>query len=145
MALADRQKCLPTMSFMSFVSVCLEFNMKLSDLSLREYIAIECLPAAVQRYGDANTAADAAFHYADSFVSAFESCREKTQHEIDTLRLRMERAEASYSLLVNHMTSKDASAWIALSQIWEFLGVKNQTAAMQMLRDAFPELCHDRA
>lgn len=105
--------------------------MKLSELSYREYIALEVLgPIASMgnmNYGDA---VEKAFGVANAFL------RHVGKHDdkIKALTLRAERAEASNSILLNMGEDGKFSVRVALKEIWEVLGAKNQTEAMEALR-----------
>lgn len=122
--------------------------MKLSELSYREYIALEVLPsviaatAAGQHRPGAGYATDAmtvdericsdAFRLADAFMRVVGKENDKIfraeQRAIDAET----KFEALQSIHVN--MGEDFAARIALTSIWEFLGVCNQTQAMQALR-----------
>ena len=115
--------------------------MKLADLSYREYIALEVLPSFAGHIAD-DEAAWRAFGVADAFLKR---CG-KEQNKIKEAEERAKLADLRCVVLsdqLSHVMSKsdgDFAASIALRSIWDFLGVTDQTAAMQMLRDAFPEL-----
>lgn len=128
--------------------------MKLSELSRRDYIAIEVvgdiaqltLKAMAALPGaefNADTAfpiiAEKAYQLADAMI-AYEG-KPEWAARYEEMKVDIERLQRSNEILQSmNAEGPDWSARIALEQIWEFLGVNNQTAAMQMLRDAFPEL-----
>jgi hypothetical protein len=101
--------------------------MKLSELSFREYIALEALPAFAGTMLDKD-AAWRAFSLADQFLK-----RAGREHDkIASIKRECDKLEIQNSLLLN--MGEDPASRIALLQIWEFLGVKNQTEAMDRLR-----------
>jgi hypothetical protein len=112
--------------------------MKLSELSFADHAAVEILPALVRHFsylGDRPEveAVRYAYRLADALAIERDTRNAVRDHEREQLRLRVERAETSVSVLLN--MGEDFAARVALCEIWEFLGVKNQTAAMQLLRD----------
>lgn len=104
--------------------------MKLSELSYREYIALEVISAIVARGGMSfGDAAKKAFGTADAFLK---ECG-KNRDEIAEIKRECDRLETQVSVLLN--MGEDFAARVALTQIWEELGVSNQTDAMAALRD----------
>jgi len=92
--------------------------MKLSDLSPREHIALEVYPSLVATGKlTANEAAWLAFGHADAFLK------------------RVGRENDKVAEIKRECDGGDFTARVALTQIWELLGVDNQTAAMAKLRD----------
>lgn len=106
--------------------------MKLSELSLRDYIAMEVFPSLVGKMLDKD-AAWRAFTAADEFLKRAGREHELARHEIDSANRRAEKAEAQNSLLFN--MDDNFGPRVALTSIWEFLGVDNQTAAMTQLQE----------
>lgn len=112
--------------------------MKLSDLSKRDYIAIEVVGHFVDPHVSHAQATKSAYDLADTMVAyAGQPARD---HEVADLRKAVDSLRTSNEILRNLVPHTEKAATVALEQIWEFLGVNNQTAAMQMLRNAFPEL-----
>lgn len=112
--------------------------MKLSELSRRDYIAIEVLGHFANKMLD-KQAVWRAYGLADAMI-AYEG-QPKRDHEFEEMKTEAARLRTSNEILQGVLNEGDGfAARVALTQIWEFLGVTNQTAAMQMLRDAFPEL-----
>lgn len=105
--------------------------MKLSKLSLRDQIAIRALPGILARFDTRGPRMAARRAYASADKMLFHM--DMRDHEIETLTRRAEKAEASVSSLLNMNEDGKFGVRVALSEIWEFLGVKNQTAAMQTL------------
>jgi hypothetical protein len=113
--------------------------MKLSDLSKRDYIAIEVVGHFVANpFFDAKKMTECAYTLADAMIA--HAGAPARDHELEELRASTASLQRSNEVLRNLVPHTERAATIALEQIWEFLGVNNQTAAMQMLRDAFPEL-----
>lgn len=112
--------------------------MKLSELSYREYLAIEFLPAFMRHYsalgGSEDEIAENTARYAFRYADAFLRVVGKEYDKVTSAERRAERAEAQTALLLNMNEDGNSSARIALLQIWEFLGVTNQTEAMEALR-----------
>lgn len=105
--------------------------MKLSELSYREYIALEVLPAIVSR-GEKRSSEQvlAAFDVADEFLK-----RAGREHDkITEIKRECDKLEAQVSLLLNMNEDGNFAYRVALMEIWEFLGVRNQTEAMALLR-----------
>lgn len=100
--------------------------MKLSELPYREYIALEVLPQFVGTIPN-QQAVWRAFGVADEFLKA----AGKFHDQIADAEERADLAETQYSILLN--MGDDVPARIALSQIRELLGGKNQTETMQRL------------
>ena len=110
--------------------------MKLSELSYREYLAIEFLPAFVRHSAAlgqteaeiAENTARYAFVYADAFLRVVG----REDHRLATAYMNEKRANEQVSLLLN--MNGDFAPRVALLEIWETLGVTHQTAAMEKLR-----------
>lgn len=107
--------------------------MKLSDLPLRDQIALEVLPGIISAgCTHPSRAVSLAYETADIMITQIKDyrCRikeaEKLAAEAET-RLEVMRAYK--------FDGPDFSARIALIEIWEILGVNNQTHAMQDLRN----------
>ena len=100
--------------------------MKLSELSFREYIALEAIGHLAGTMPDKD-AALRAFTLADEFLKR----AGREYDKIAEIKRECDRLEAQVSLLLN----MGGIERIALLELWEFLGVNNQTAAMQKLRD----------
>jgi len=126
--------------------------MKLSELSFREYIALEALPAIIaatsagQHQPGAGYAPDGAnidaricfdaFRMADAFLK-----RAGREHDkIAEIKRECDKLEAQNSLLLHMNEDGQFAARVALSEIWEFLGAAHQTEAMQALRQLKAEL-----
>jgi len=105
--------------------------MKLSELSYREYIALEVLPSFAAKYLDKD-AVWRAFGLADTFMKH----AGKENDKIFRAEQRAIEAETKFETLqsIHVNMGEDFSARIALTQIWEFIGVDNQTEAMEVLR-----------
>lgn len=104
--------------------------MKLSELSYREYIALEVLPSFAGQMLDRD-AAFRAFGLADEFLK-----RAGREHDkIASIQRECDKLEAQNSLLLNMSEDGQFAARVALSQIWEMLKVQNQTAAVTRLND----------
>lgn len=102
--------------------------MKLSELSYREYLAIEFVPAFANTLMD-KEAVWRAFCLADEFLK-----RAGREHDkVAEIKRECDRLEAQVSLLLN--MSEDFAPRVALLEIWETLGVTHQTAAMEKLRE----------
>lgn len=127
--------------------------MKLSELSRRDYIAIEVVGDIAQLTLKAMAAlpgaefnddtafpiiAEKAYQLADAMI-AYHG-KPKRDHEYAEMLATVGAAQRSNEILRQLVPHSEQAATSALTQLWEFLGVNNQTAAMQMLRDAFPEL-----
>lgn len=115
--------------------------MKLSELSLREYIAMEVFPSIIAdpgKYKSSNEAAWLAFAHADAFLK--HAGRE--HDKIAEIKRECDRLEIQNSRLLNIGDTRPRGA---LAEIWEFLGVDNQTAAMAALASmkVAGELSHD--
>lgn len=120
--------------------------MKLSDLSLRDHIAIEALPAVIQtRAGDPPMKhlsmeeyfARKAFKISDAMITEMG----KYDEILLSLQKRAEIAETTLEILRPEWMKpehKDFIASIALTELWDLLDVHNQTAAIQKLRDLLP-------
>ncbi len=112
--------------------------MKFSELSYREYLAIDFLPAFMRHsaaLGEtteqiAENTAKFAFAYADAFLRV----AGQEYAKVAEAERRTEKAEAQVSLLLNMNEDGNIHLRIALLEIWEFIGVKDQTAAMEALR-----------
>jgi hypothetical protein len=102
--------------------------MKFSELSYREYIAMEVFSRIVGSMPD-DKAAWRAFGAADAFLKRAGI----EQNKIKAAEERAERAESQVGLLLN--MSDDFAARVALLSIWEKLDARNQTEAMQKLAD----------
>jgi hypothetical protein len=106
------------------------FEMKLSELSMREYIALEVLPGFVAQGMLDRDAAFRAFGLADEFLK-----RAGREHDkIASIKRECDRLEAQNSLLLNIGEPGNFGPRVALLEIWELLGAKNQTEAMDTLR-----------
>lgn len=107
--------------------------MKLSELSRRDYIAIEIVGhlAATNRTADICTLQ--AYEIADAMI-AYEG-RPKRDHELEDLRDALKSAELVRDILREFAETDEQTAAIALAQIWKYLGVDNQTEAMATLRE----------
>lgn len=111
--------------------------MKLSELSYREYIALEALPGFVAQGMLDRDAAFRAFGLADEFLK-----RAGREHDkIASIKRECDKLEARVSLLLN--MGEDFAARVALLQIWETLGAKNQTEAMHFIRNLRGEVLGD--
>jgi hypothetical protein len=119
--------------------------MQPEGLTLRDYFAAQALigQLSFKRSTVGSETAWAAYKMADAMLARREKDGQLRDHEIENLTRRADKAEAQVSLLLNMNEDGQFAARAALSQIWEFLGTKDQTSAMRMLRDAFPELGHD--
>lgn len=106
--------------------------MKLSELSYREYIALEALPPLVGKISDTD-AVWRAFSVADAFLKHAGRQNELATHRIGEQTRRAEAAEATVELLRFNAKGQIVPQ-IALDQIWKFLGVSDQAAAMEVLR-----------
>lgn len=104
--------------------------MKFSDLTYREYIALEVFPRFVGSMSD-DEAARRAFSAADAFLKRVG----KEMDKVATAEQRAEEAELQVSLLLNMNASEDFATRVALLEIWTLLGASNQTAAMEKLRE----------
>lgn len=104
--------------------------MKFSELSYREYIALEVLPVLADKI-NAQSAVAQAFLAADAFLK---ECG-KENDNLAAAKRRAEKAETSVSILLNMNEEGNFTPRVALLQIWEFLGVEDQAAAMQKLCD----------
>jgi len=111
--------------------------MKLSELSYREYLAIEVFPRFVGSMPDSE-AAWRAFGAADAFLKRAGT----EQDKITAAEKRAAEAEQALEVMrdyifldINGTTLSDR---VALTSIWDMLGVSNQTAAMQKLRELLP-------
>lgn len=104
-------------------------DMKFSELSYRDYIAIECAGHFAGIARSPQMAATAAYAFADAMLVE----AGKRNHEMEELRERAATAERTNSILLN--MGENFAARVALLQIWELLDVRNQTEAMQILRE----------
>ena len=104
--------------------------MKLSELSYREYIALEVFPTIIARTHVDELAARRAFSAADAFLREVG----KENDKVASAERRAEKVEAQVSLLLNMNEDGNFASRVALLEIWEFIGVDNQTAAMEALR-----------
>lgn len=125
--------------------------MKLSELSYREYIALEALPAIIAAtstgqhhpgtgYSDTEfgTSVDDricfdAFRMADAFMRVASRESGLSSHEMDRQIRRAEAAEATVELLRFNAKGQIVPQ-IALDQIWKLLGVSDQASAVEVLR-----------
>lgn len=111
--------------------------MKLSEISYREYLAIEFLPAFMRYQSTlgqseneiAERTARYAFLYADAFLRVAGRENDRVAHA----EARAEKAETSVAVMLGMNGEKDFHARVALKEIWELLGVDNQTDAMEKL------------
>lgn len=101
--------------------------MKINDLPLRDQIAIAALPGILSRPNitDGRWAARSAYRAADGMLLRMMV----NAHEIRELTQRAEKAEIALEVLQS-----------ILAEIWEFLGVEGQTAAMAELRQMKAEI-----
>lgn len=106
-------------------------EMKLSELSFREYIALKIYPTLVAKaHNSANDLTWQAFNYADAFLK-----RAGREHDkVAEIKRECEKLEAQVAMLLNMHPTDNFSPKVALEQIWEFLDVKDQTNAMSKLR-----------
>ncbi len=104
--------------------------MKISELSYRDYIAIECIGHCIPRARSAEAAAHIAYQMADAMLAE----AGKHNRDVEEQRERAEKAERSTTILRNMNEDGQFAPRIALEQIWVELGVDNQTAAMIELR-----------
>lgn len=102
--------------------------MKLSELSYRDYIAIDVVAHLAGKMPDKD-AAWRAYGVADAMLAA----AGKRDHELEELRKRADKAERTLEIL-RPTAPEDFLLRVALDEIWLALGVNNQTAAMQELR-----------
>ena len=110
--------------------------MKLSELSYREYLAIEFLPALMRHYsalGDNETEiAERTAHYAFLYADAFLRVVGKYHDEVAEAHQRAFRAETAADVL--RSMDSDVPRRVALEELWQMLGVTNQTMAISKLR-----------
>jgi hypothetical protein len=116
-----------------------EIVMKFSELSFADAAALEVFPALVSQsrfFGENPEAAMAkcAYAHADALSAERDRRNNLRGRIVEALRLRAERAEASAALLRNMNEDGQFGPRVALEQLWEMLGVDNQTAAAQRLR-----------
>lgn len=114
--------------------------MKLSEISYREYLAIEFLPAFM-RYQSAlgsseKEIAESNARYAFVYADAFLRVAGQENDRIAQAEKRAADAETKFEVLqsIHVNMGEDFASRIALAQIWELLGVDNQTAAMLKLK-----------
>lgn len=105
--------------------------MKLSELSYREYIALEVVPSFAGKISDSD-AVRRAFGVADLFLK---QCGKHTD-KVAAMEARAVKAETALEVLqsIHVNMGEDFASRIALTDIWEFLGAKSQTQAMEVLR-----------
>lgn len=111
--------------------------MKLSELAPREHIALEVLPALVAT--GTMTAGDAAWQ-AFCAADAFLKRAGRENDKITQIKRECDKLEAQNSILLNMNEDGQFIYRVALLEIWEFLGVKDQTAAMEELRQLKAEI-----
>ena len=120
--------------------------MKLSELSKRDYIAIEVVGNFAHHMLD-KQAVWRAYGLADAMI-AYEG-QPARDHELTDLRKSVEALQRSNEILRHLVPHTEKAATIALEQIWGYLGVTNQTAAMTVLEtwksDVLKGLNDDRA
>ena len=110
--------------------------MKLSELSKREYIAIEAL-SVLRHISDispetlAEETAKRAYLIADAMLKQTGLHEDRVKHAEDRAAQAETKFETLQSIHVN--MGEGFGARIALTDIWELLGVNNQTAAMEKL------------
>ncbi len=107
--------------------------MKFSDISYREYIALEIFHCFIDDDGaSAAVCAQAAFRYADAFLE----CAGKQDKRVEHAEQRAQEAETKFEVLqsIHVNMGEDFAARVALTEVWKALGVDNQTEAMQKLR-----------
>lgn len=103
--------------------------MKISELSYRDYIAIEVVPHLATEF-DPVPAAKHAYAVADAVLAE----AGKRDHEMEELHERAVTAERTLEIL-RPTKPEDFLLRVALDEIWLLLGVNNQTTAMQKLRE----------
>lgn len=106
--------------------------MKLKDLPLRDWIALEAVPGVLAAgFVKPVDAADRAYDIADAMLVKIEAY----QCRIADAERRAREAKTELEVVRGYrFDTPDFSAKIALTQIWDALGVSDQTAAMQKLR-----------
>lgn len=105
--------------------------MKFSELSYRDYIAIEVVGhfAALDGFGPKG-AAQHAYGLADAMLA------EAGKRDLEMAELREEAETAKRTLEILRPTGDgETFIRIALDQVWLLLGVNNQTHAMQKLNE----------
>ena len=102
--------------------------MKLSELSYREYIALEVFPGFIGSMPD-DEAAWRAFGAADAFLKR---CG-KEHDRVAQAEFRATQAENTLSVLMG--LDNDFAPRAALLQLWELLDAKDQTSAVIKLRE----------
>lgn len=114
--------------------------MKLSEISYREYLAIEFLPAFM-RYQSAlgnseKEIAENNARYAFLYADAFLRVAGQENDRIAQAEKRAADAETKFEVLqsIHVNMGEDFASRIALTQIWESLGVDNQTHCMVAIR-----------
>lgn len=103
--------------------------MKLSELSFREYIALEMIKTFFGTMSDQD-AALRSFEAADAFLKR----AGREQDKIAEIKRECDKLETQVSILLNMNEDGNFAYRVALMEIWEFLGVRNQTEAMALLR-----------
>ena len=109
--------------------------MKLSEISYRDYIAIEAL-CVVRQISDkspkdlARETAKRAYLIADAMLEHAGKYENRVKHA----EARAEKAETSVAVMLGMNGEKDFHARVALKEIWEALGVDNQTHCMAAIR-----------
>ena len=112
--------------------------MKFSELSYRDYIAIEVVGHFAGSARSPQMAATAAYAFADAMLKE----AGKRDHEMEELRERAALAERTLQVLrpvwAQGWTSDGVAAQAsanALSELWAELGVQNQTDALSAMRE----------
>lgn len=121
--------------------------MKLSDMPIRDFYALEIIKGIVARdqTHHPTTQVSQAYDVADALLKFQAGENALRDHEMAALRKRAEEAERTLEILrpawaqgwTSDSVAAQASA-TALGEIWNLIGVKDQTAAMARLRGVFP-------
>ena len=114
--------------------------MKMSSLSFADYVAIEALTALIplSRFFTEDPEQDmarVAYKHADALDAERKRRDGIVDHDREALERRLAKAENSVSVLLNMNEDGNFAPRVALSDIWELLGAKNQTDAMAKLHD----------
>lgn len=107
--------------------------MKLKDLPLRDWIALEAVPGVLAAgHIKPVDATDRAYDIADAMLVKIDAY----QCRIADAERRAREAQTELEVVRGYkFDTPDFSAKIALTQLWDALGVRDQTAAMQKLRE----------
>lgn len=120
--------------------------MKLSELSRRDYFALDILnglcstmPADLLEEISNGTRGGApyvntAYALADKMLEVQEATDRRVEHAEERATKAEQKFDALQSIHVNMQGEGFAGARIALTEIWEFLEVDNQTECMALLR-----------